>query len=66
MARGRLSHVDAIDVGIEIEKIDITDLLAAIHESHHETLDQAYRSLLDSSRQSLNEMSALPQVIARR
>ena len=66
VARGRLSHVDAIDVGIEIEKIDITDLLAALHESHHETLDQAYRTMLDSSRQTLNEMSALRQVIARR
>jgi hypothetical protein len=64
--RIRLSHVDAIDVGIEIEKIDITDLQAVIHESHHEVLDRVYGALLDASRKSLNEMSVLRQVVAIR
>jgi hypothetical protein len=64
--RGAQSYVDAFDVGIQIEQLDIADLQAAILESRHETLDQSYQVLLESSRYTLDQMSHMRQIVARR
>ncbi len=64
--RGAQSYIDAVDVCIQIEQLDIADLQAAILESRHETLDQSYQVLLESSRYTLDQMSHMRQIVARR
>jgi hypothetical protein len=53
LARGVLSYVDALKVGVDIELMDIDDLSIAMDETDRVPLEQHYRHLLIGARNHL-------------
>jgi hypothetical protein len=49
MAKGILSIVDALQVGVEIEKTDIDDLKAASNSTQNRDILRVYTNLLQGS-----------------
>ena len=49
IAQGNISLIDALQVGVEIEKIDISDILDVLAGTQKRDLTTAYTNLLDGS-----------------
>ncbi|MDP1925513.1 MAG: DUF2202 domain-containing protein [Thiobacillus sp.] len=65
MEKGRLSALDALQVGGIIEETDMNDLVAAIERADHADLDSTYENLLCGSRNHLRAFASTIESMTR-